>query len=96
MKHLHTFESFLNESLNERHSTENEKTIMSNLKKEKDGIYVLKGGLEKDGGWNTDSLQKGKPLYYTTDFDDPKLKSFQETGMVWVDIEKVEMEVNEY
>jgi hypothetical protein len=96
MKHIHTFESFLNESLNEGQSTENAKTIMSNLKKEKDGIYVLKGGLEKGGGWNPDSLQKGKPLYYTTDFDDPKLKSFQEDGMVWVDIERGEMEVNEY
>jgi len=74
----------------------NAQTIMSDLKNEKDGIYVLKGGLDRRGGWNEDSLQKGKPLYYTTDFDDPKLKSFQEDGMVWVNIENGEMEVEEY
>jgi hypothetical protein len=86
----------LKDLLNESTSTSDENAIRKNLKKEKDGIYVLKGGLEKGGGWNLDSLQKGKPLYYTTDFDDPKLKSFQEDGMVWVDIDKGEMEVNEY
>jgi len=74
----------------------NAQTIMSDLKNEKDGIYVLKGGLDSDGGWNEESLQKGKPLYYTTDFDDPKLKSFEEPGMVWVDIENGEMEVKQY
>ena len=77
-------------------STEDAKTIMSNLKNEIDGIYMLKGGLEKGGGWNEDSLQKGKPLYYTTDFTDPKLKSFQKNGVVKVDIEDGEMNVSEY
>jgi hypothetical protein len=86
----------LKDLLNESTSTSDENAIRKNLKKEKDGIYVLKGGLEKGGGWNLDSLQKGKPLYYTTDFDDPMLKTFQTTGMVWVDIDKGEMEVNEY
>ncbi len=74
----------------------NTQTVMSDLKDEKEGVYVLKGGLERDGGWNEDSLQKGKPLYYTTDTTDPKLKSFQEDGMVWVTIENGEMEVEEY
>jgi len=75
---------------------EDEENIMLNLKNEIDGIYVLKGGLEKGGGWNEDSLQKGKPLYYTTNFTDPKLKSFQKNGMVKVDIEDGEMNVSEY
>ena len=97
MKHIHTFESFLNgASLTEGNSTENAKTIMSNLKSKKDGIYVLKGGMERDGGWNPNSLEKGSPIYYTSDFRDPKLKSFQEDGIVWVDIEKGEMNVKEY
>jgi len=75
MKHIHTFESFLNEaSLTEGNSTENAKTIMSNLKSKKDGVYVLKGGMERDGGWNPNSLEKGSPIYYTSDFRDPKLK----------------------
>ena len=96
MKHLHTFENFLSEATKKGESTEDAKTIMSNLKAEIDGIYVLKGGLNRGGGWNEDSLQKGKPLYYTTDFTDPKLKSFQENGMVKVDIEDGEMDVSEY
>ena len=96
MKHIHTFENFLNEGTKKNDSTEDAKTIMSNLKNEIDGIYMLKGGLEKGGGWNEDSLQKGKPLYYTTDFTDPKLKSFQKNGMVKVDIEDGEMNVSEY
>jgi len=74
----------------------NAQTIMSDLKNEKDGVYVLKGGLDRQGGWNEDSLQKGEPLYYTTDTTDPKLKSFQQDGMVWVTIENGEMEVEEY
>ena len=73
-----------------------DKEIMSDLKNEKEGVYVLKGGLEKNGRWNEDSLQKGEPVYYTTDTTDPKLKSFQEDGMVWVTIENGEMEVAEY
>ena len=73
-----------------------DKEIMSDLKNEKEGVYVLKGGLEKNGRWNEDSLQKGEPVYYTTDTTDPKLKSFQEDGMVWVTIENGEMEVVEY
>ena len=76
--------------------TANTQTIMSDLKNEKEGVYVLKGGLEKNGRWNEDSLQKGEPVYYTTDTTDPKLKSFQEDGMVWVTIENGEMEVVEY
>ena len=96
MKHIHTFEDFLNEATKKNDSTEDAKTIMSNLKAEIDGIYMLKGGLEKGGGRNEDSLQKGKPLYYTTDFADPKLKSFQKNGMVKVDIEDGEMNVSEY
>ena len=71
-------------------------TIILDLKDFKDGIYVLKGGLAEYGGWNEDSLQKGEPVYYTTDTTDPKLKSFQEDGMVWVTIENGEMEVAEY
>jgi hypothetical protein len=55
---------------------------MSDLKNEKEGVYVLKGGLEKNGRWNEDSLQKGEPVYYTTDTTDPKLKSFQEDGKI--------------
>ena len=70
--------------------------IMSNLKNEKEGVYVLKGGLDRQGGWNEDSLQKGKPLYYTTDTIDPELELYKEDGMVWVTIENGEMEVEEY
>lgn len=74
----------------------NAQTVMADLKNEKEGVYVLEGGLDSDGGWNEDSLQQGEPLYYTTDTTDPKLKSFQEDGMVWVTIENGEMEVEEY
>jgi hypothetical protein len=74
----------------------NTQTVMSDLKNEKEGVYVLKGGLKNDGRWNEDSLQKGEPVYYTTDTTDPKLKSFQEDGMIWVTIENGEMEVVEY
>jgi hypothetical protein len=74
----------------------NTQTVMSDLKNGEEGVYVLKGGLKKDGRWNEDSLQKGEPVYYTTDTTDPKLKSFQEDGMIWVTIENGEMEVVEY
>ena len=73
-----------------------DKEIMSDLKNEKEGVYVLKGGLERGGGWNEDSLQKGKPLYYTTDTIDPKLKLYKKDGMVWITIENGEMEVEKY
>ena len=73
-----------------------DKEIMSDLKNEKEGVYVLKGGLERGGGWNEDSLQKGKPLYYTTDTIDPKLELYKEDGMVWITIENGEMEVEKY
>jgi len=74
----------------------NAQTIMSNLKNEKEGVYVLKGGLDRQGGWNEESLQKGKPLYYTTDTIDPKLELYKEDGMVWITIENGEIEVEEY
>ena len=82
--------------LNEGQSTNDKKTIRKFLKDFKDGIYILKGGLEKDGGWNEDSLQKGTPLYYTPNFNDPKLKSFQKDGIVKVDIEDGEANVAQY
>ena len=74
----------------------NDKEIMSNLKNEKEGVYVLKGGLDRQGGWNEESLQKGKPLYYTTDTTDPKLESYKKDGIVFITIENGEMEVEEY
>jgi len=73
------------------------KTIKSNLKNEKDGVYVLKGGLTDQDRWDEDSLQQGDPLYYTTNPIDPKLESYKEDGMVFITIEKGKIvEVEEY
>ena len=61
----------------------NENTKL-NLKK--NGIYILDGGLNKRGEWDEKSLKKANVLYYTDKSNDPKLKNFQEDGMVKVDI----------
>ena len=81
--------------LKEATSTTDAKTIKANLKSKKDGIYILMGGADEDG-WNEETLDKGKPLYYTTDFRDPKLKSLPKDGMVKVDIDKGVMDVSSY
>ena len=62
----------------------------------KNGIYILDGGLNKRGEWDEKSLKKAKVLYYTTDFKDSKLKNFQEDGMVKVDISDNGIDVVEY
>jgi hypothetical protein len=82
--------------LKETTSTTDAKTIKANLKSKKDGIYILMGGLDKDKRWNEKTLDKGEPLYYTADFRDPKLNSFQEDGMVKIDIDKGVMDVSSY
>ena len=88
IKHFKTFESFLNET---KSVNENEK-----LDLDKNGIYILDGGLNKRGEWDEKSLKKAKVLYYTTDFKDSKLKNFQEDGMVKVDISDNGIDVVEY
>lgn len=50
----------------------------------KNGIYILDGGLNKREEWDEKSLKKAKVLYYTTNVNDPKLKNFKEDGMVRV------------
>jgi len=81
--------------LNEAKSTTDVKTIKANLQRSKDGIYILQGGVV-NGRWDFESLAKATPLYYTTDFRDPKLNSFQGDGMVKVDIDKESMNISEY
>jgi hypothetical protein len=70
---------------------ENEK-----LNLDKNGIYILDGGLNKRGEWDEKSLKKAKVLYYTTNVNDPKLKNFKEDGMVKVDISNDGIDVIEY
>ena len=82
--------------LKEATSTTDAKTIKMKLKQEEDGIYMLKGGMLKDGGWNFPSLNKATPLFYTPDFDDPKLKSYEKDGIVKVDITDGEYDVSQY
>ena len=63
---------------------------------DKNGIYILDGGLNKRGEWDEKSLKKAKVLYYTKDFRDSKLKDFQEDGMVRVEISDNGTDVSEY
>lgn len=63
---------------------------------DKNGIYILDGGLNKSGEWDEKSLKKAKVLYYTMDSRDPKLKNFQEDGMVKVDISDGDIDVSSY
>jgi methionine synthase II (cobalamin-independent) len=51
---------------------------------DKNGIYILDGGLNKRKEWDEKSLKKAKVLYHTTNVNDPKLKNFKEDGMVQV------------
>ena len=88
MKHIKTFESFLNEG--------EAKQFNSDLSKNPDGIWVLEGGLDKKGNWNGKSLASAEVLYYTKDFRDPKLQDYKEDGMVWVEIMKGEIDVKQY
>jgi hypothetical protein len=82
-------------ALNEAKSTTDIKTIKANLQRSKDGIYILQGGVV-NGRWDFESLAKATPLYYTTDFRDPKLNSFQGDGMVKVDIDGENIDISEY
>ena len=85
MKYFKLFEQFA-QNLNEKEK----------LDLDKNGIYILDGGLNKRGEWDEKSLKKAKVLYYTMDFKDPKLKNFQEDGMVKVDISDDGIDVVEY
>jgi len=82
--------------IKEAASTTDEKVIKKYLQSMKDGIYMLKGGILKGGGWNFASLDKAKPLFYTPDFDDPKLKPYEKDGIVKVDIDNGNIDVSEY
>ena len=83
-------------ALNEVASTTDGETIKTNLQQKKDGVYILQGGLLKSGRWSFASLDKAKPLFYTPDFRDPELKSFQEDGMIKVDMDKGNIGVSIY
>jgi hypothetical protein len=82
--------------IKEAASTTDEEVIKRHLQNKKDGIYMLKGGVLKGGGWNFASLDKAKPLFYTPDFDDPKLKDYEEDGIVKIDIDNGEIGVSQY
>ena len=64
------------------------KEKFGNWGKKEDGIYILDESAinKKSGEADEKSLSKANILYFTTKFDDPKLKNYQEDGMVWVEL----------
>jgi hypothetical protein len=84
--------------LKEATSTTDAKTIKANLQSKKDGVYILKGGLDKNQRWSKETLAKGEPVYYTTDVNDPELNNpyYRENRMLKVEIGGGEWDVSSY
>ena len=63
-----------------------QKVLKENIKMnlDKNGIYILDGGLNKMGEWDEKSLKKANVLYYTTNYNDPKLEKFKKDGRLRV------------